>query len=950
MASTVSYPVSSGSCVYDVSEEKTNGTRLARLLVDGGTHVLRKFLHSLYPPDKLQVVLNNNHAKLHWLRSKGVIFKDQWEMLFPTSGDPPDSETFDITLLHLLLREICHLTAPKTGWHKKPADDDDSLEANIARIKYFRNKLCHSVSTGISNAEFEDKWNEIASSLEAIEMSVHREKHKKKIEALKNDPIDHETRRLLEGEAQIWEKLREQEKIDTRISDLRSCLPDKIPEERVFGRSQEIQRVKEIVESGAVPVVLITGGPGFGKTTVAKLVARELAKPENGGTVLFCSLLSKTTFNKAAIEMINSCGTVNTQLPENPEQWLKDWSKQIETQVTFVLDNADGVLEFNDRESFLSILRDVRRLSRQNVTFVITARKTFEDPDLQQNEVRLHPLSTEQARKLLVSRVQHYEQDAPQELCKTERIVDLCGCVPLALCIVGSLLSDYTEETLIKNLEKEPLAVLEDDQASVEQAIKTSFDLLTEAGQEAFVLMSTFQGSFNSDAAEAVLNACSIPGIRPISVIRSLKKSSLIEQPSSRRYQMHPLIHSYAKEIGRAKYPDLLARGDKLACVHFMSRLSNNADTFWSKDTCKDSLASFNKDKYNFEYFLQIYAKGREEQDEEIVDGCKLFLDRLPQKCMYLERCLLPRSYAEFLERLLKTFDSNIQPVHAVDLLCLLGHECRKKGEEERYKEVMDSAEQIRSGHAVAFKTKPLSEVYFHNSYARFLSSKKDFKEVKRIKEETETALKVSSEQLCDHPETAATLLLSGIIEKRRKQRDIAEKRLTQALELFKQGLGKHFMTAETLKAIADLYFFLDGKTEADLEKCLEFYEAAVEMFEDLGVGGSKESILTLKNFGICHMKRGNFDEAMTLLTKAEQVAERELEVNHTWKVSIKTSLALLHEEMNNVEKAKDVMRKGLLMSKELNLTIHKMGNKDLIREFINRYPETFPETEFPSK
>ena len=29
---------SSGSSVYAVSEEKTNGTRLSRLLVDGGTH------------------------------------------------------------------------------------------------------------------------------------------------------------------------------------------------------------------------------------------------------------------------------------------------------------------------------------------------------------------------------------------------------------------------------------------------------------------------------------------------------------------------------------------------------------------------------------------------------------------------------------------------------------------------------------------------------------------------------------------------------------------------------------------------------------------------------------------------------------------------------------------------------------------------------------------------
>ena len=42
-------------------------------------------------------------------------------------------------------------------------------------------------------------------------MSVHR----KKIEVLKNDPIDHETRRLLEDQAEMWEKLKEQEKIDS---------------------------------------------------------------------------------------------------------------------------------------------------------------------------------------------------------------------------------------------------------------------------------------------------------------------------------------------------------------------------------------------------------------------------------------------------------------------------------------------------------------------------------------------------------------------------------------------------------------------------------------------------------------------------------------------------------------------------------------------------------------
>ncbi|PFX27908.1 uncharacterized protein LOC111326979 [Stylophora pistillata] len=929
----------SGPSVVTLSKEKTNGTRLARLLFDEGTNVLREFLQSTHPGPTLKHALDNSRPKLEGLRRKRIP-DEQWEKLFPSSGNPPDPKKFDIILLHLLLREVCHLKIPSTGWHKMPADADASPEASIVRIKCYRNELCHSYSTGVPNDEFEDKWNKISSSLEVLEVAAYR----KKLQSLKSATIDHETR-LLEEELEQWRREKELEK-SGKISELSNCLPDDIPEEHIIGRGDQIQDIKDEIQSGTIPVIQITGGPGFGKTTVAKRVAFELAKAEDQRSVLFCSLLSKTNFNEATMEMINSCRkVVNTQVQENPGQWLKDWSKQIQNQVTFVLDNADGVIESEDRESFLNFLRDVRSFSRQNVTFVITSRRTFQTPDLPSKEVRLDPLSNEQARNLLLAQVQNV-----QEFYKAERIVELCGYVPLALCIVGSLLSDYTEETLVKNLENEPLAVLEDDQLSVEKAIKTSFDLLTEAGREALVLMSTFQGSFDSVAAEAVMKACSIPGIQPIPVIRSLKKSSLIEQPSSRRYQMHPLIHSYARKIGQAKHADLLARGEKLACVYFMSRLADNAELYWKRDSCKKSLSSFNKDRSNFEHFLGNYARGRREKDEEIMEGSQTLLESFPQKCMYLEKCLHPKNYAQILEQLLDTFDSTNQPVHVVELLCLLGHECRKK-DQKKYSERMETAEEIYRLNAAKFRENPLSEVYFHNSYARYLSDKKDPKENKRIEKETQSALDVSVTSLCYlHPETAATLLLSGTNAKRRKQFDTATQQLTEALELFKRCLGKHFMTAEALKALADLFFFRDGKAEGEdnLTICIDYYKAAIEMFDDLGEGGSKESILTLKNFAIYNQKRGSFDEAMNILKKAEPLAERELEEKHEWKVSIKTTWAILHDEMGNTDKAKEMMLEGLSMAKELNLSIEKMRNKVPIRSFINRYPKEFPETEFP--
>ena len=557
VAAAASSTGASPSSVYAVSEEKTNGTRLARLLVDVGTHVLRKVLNSVHPPATIQHVLNNNHRKLQSLKSRRVIFDDQWEKLFPTSGDPPDSKTFDITLLHLLLREICHLTAPATGWHKMPADRVMSVVKQTSSESNASEMSCVTVfpTVYLANAEFEDKWSKICTSLESLEANVYR----KNIQDLKDDPIDHDTRRAVTEQVEQWRRVEQNDECDAN-SNLCSFLPDKVPEKLMFGRYEEIKEVKEIVQSGIVPVVLITGGPGFGKTTVANEVAHELAKPENERTVLFCSLLTQRSFNEVATEMIHSCGTIHTKAPENPEQWLKDWSKQIQTQVTFVLDNADGVLESKDRSLFLNILSAVRMLSKQKVTFVITTRKTFKDPNLQLREVRLKPVLADEAKRIVVSRI--YDHDVRSKLCKTERLVELCGGIPLALCIVGSLLSDFTEEKLVKHLEKQPLTVLKDDETSVENAIKTSFDLLTQAEhKEAFVLLSVFPGPFKSDAAEAVMKACSIPGTLPGSILRSLKNRSLLEQPSPRIYQMHPLIQALAKKLGDAEYPILSLQG-----------------------------------------------------------------------------------------------------------------------------------------------------------------------------------------------------------------------------------------------------------------------------------------------------------------------------------------------------------------------------------------------------
>lgn len=102
------------------SSEKTNGAKLSRPLIDGGTTVLRNVFDCHHPPANLAADLNASYSILNNLLRRRILNGHQWEKLFPPAGGIPNSNTFDITLLFLLLINICGLSPPPSGWHTKP--------------------------------------------------------------------------------------------------------------------------------------------------------------------------------------------------------------------------------------------------------------------------------------------------------------------------------------------------------------------------------------------------------------------------------------------------------------------------------------------------------------------------------------------------------------------------------------------------------------------------------------------------------------------------------------------------------------------------------------------------------------------------------------------------------------------------------------------------------------
>ena len=193
------------------TDEKANFQRLTRLLMRGGLALLREVFDSIHPPPNLPAVLSNPVIKtqLQTLRRNRVLTHPEWNCLYNPSGPGTygKSTDFDISLLCKLLRAICSLTPPATGWDILPNSTDHSLEADLVRIKFYRNKIYgHNHSMEMTNADFEKLWMEISEALLRIASSISsakRDEWKKSIEKFFLEPLTPDAEECVD-ELRLW--------------------------------------------------------------------------------------------------------------------------------------------------------------------------------------------------------------------------------------------------------------------------------------------------------------------------------------------------------------------------------------------------------------------------------------------------------------------------------------------------------------------------------------------------------------------------------------------------------------------------------------------------------------------------------------------------------------------------------------------------------------------------
>ena len=101
----------------------------------------------------------------------------------------------------VLLRNICGLAAPTTGWDSLPPASDTSVEANIARVKYYRNSVYgHASQASVDNPTFNSLWQGVSAALVVLGVDAAA------ITKLKTETMDPDTEKHYRELLKEWKK------------------------------------------------------------------------------------------------------------------------------------------------------------------------------------------------------------------------------------------------------------------------------------------------------------------------------------------------------------------------------------------------------------------------------------------------------------------------------------------------------------------------------------------------------------------------------------------------------------------------------------------------------------------------------------------------------------------------------------------------------------------------
>ena len=185
------------------AEEDMNQRILSSVIDKTCTNLLRQILHHSVPQTEMPLVLNEVNRKEKLFK---ILNNPQKDILYPRNGYFNGSYSeLDLPLLYILIRNASKITEHQHGWGKTPSPTDQSVAANVERLRVIRNKHVHSCSGNLSKNDFETLWNELITCIELLEKTLpdNKGQYKEEAETIKKEILQktklEETVREIQG-------------------------------------------------------------------------------------------------------------------------------------------------------------------------------------------------------------------------------------------------------------------------------------------------------------------------------------------------------------------------------------------------------------------------------------------------------------------------------------------------------------------------------------------------------------------------------------------------------------------------------------------------------------------------------------------------------------------------------------------------------------------------------
>ncbi|XP_060561128.1 uncharacterized protein LOC132720911 [Ruditapes philippinarum] len=151
----------------ETSDERLYYIRTSLMYTDLTRELLFKVFRFLIKRENITDFLTSpeQQTKLWELSKRNLLNKCDYNLVY---GQVLNLERFDISLLIRLILNLCkdETTKPQLGWKTKPLPKDESLGADLLRLRNVRNKIIgHRADAKLSEAEYKQVWAKVKAIL-----------------------------------------------------------------------------------------------------------------------------------------------------------------------------------------------------------------------------------------------------------------------------------------------------------------------------------------------------------------------------------------------------------------------------------------------------------------------------------------------------------------------------------------------------------------------------------------------------------------------------------------------------------------------------------------------------------------------------------------------------------------------------------------------------------------